>query len=208
MISGTFISKPARISALIVDSDLDLAAYKLKTDHIAESTASHTIIADNTVQAETVKADHIAEKTASHTIIADNTVQAAMVKADHIAEKTASHTIVADNTFNATLAALKPLTGIQEVSASRAKDTAYQNTSGGLMLVTIVYQDTTAQSGELDLYVSSDGATWVWVSFQHDTHSDGSYDWTAVHCFVPNGWYYKLVEIGTILHEYKWYEYY
>jgi hypothetical protein len=109
---------PVTVSVLNagIDADLNLGAiYKLKTDHIAESTGAHGIVTDNLLApavgatlaaGQVLKTDHIAETTGAHGIVTDNLLAPAVgatlaagqvLKTDHIAESTGAHGIVTDN---------------------------------------------------------------------------------------------------------------
>jgi len=46
-VSGTFFSRALTTANLTVNTDLDLGAFKVKTNHIAESTTSHTVTVDH-----------------------------------------------------------------------------------------------------------------------------------------------------------------
>jgi len=96
-IQSASFSRPQKVSTLDIDTDLDLGAYKLKADHVAESTASHKVVFDNTLSA---------------TLVDGTTVQGATVKADHLAEKTTSHNTVVDTPLSllnaVTVAATSP----------------------------------------------------------------------------------------------------
>jgi hypothetical protein len=72
-ITTTFLAKPNKTSSLTVDSDIDMAAYKIKADHLAESTTAHGIVHDNNIVAPKLSVDHLAEKTTSHKVVFDNT---------------------------------------------------------------------------------------------------------------------------------------
>jgi hypothetical protein len=70
-----------------IDGNLDMGAYKIKVNHIGESTAAHGVVIDNTLTAsDGLKADHIGEVTAAHGVVIDN-----VLKFDHGAENTAGH---------------------------------------------------------------------------------------------------------------------
>lgn len=74
-ISATPYPAKAKATEIIDDGPLSLAAIStdlLTADHIAEKTAAHNVVLDNTIEGTTAKHDHIAEKTGAHNIVFDN----------------------------------------------------------------------------------------------------------------------------------------
>lgn len=76
----------------------------------------------------------------------------------------------------------------QDMSASRAVNTAYQNTTGKPIMVSIGY----AWSGSGEIYVSSDGTNYVQTS-----RSTGSNVHPSQPIIVPDDHYYKLQGSGV-----------
>lgn len=97
-----------------IDGDLDMGAYKIKVNHIAESTAAHGVVIDSVL-----KVDHIGEATAAHSVTFDNLLKATLgINVDHIGEYTGSHTVMMDNTLDLN-------TGIDFGNEARKKILAY-----------------------------------------------------------------------------------
>lgn len=86
--------------------------------------------------------------------------------------------------------------GVQwlDLTASRAKDTVYQNANGRAIAVTV-----TSSGGFIDrqLQVSADNTTWRTIS---DFNFSGTSTVTGV---VPSGHYYRFVSTGTM---FRWME--
>lgn len=76
----------------------------------------------------------------------------------------------------------------QNVTASRASDTAYQNTTGKPIFVE-VFQIYYSGNNAVYLDVSPDGVTWTRIS-QGTSNSAAS---GTVFGIIPDGWYYKAV---------------
>lgn len=77
----------------------------------------------------------------------------------------------------------------QDVSASRAVDTAYQNTTGGPIQINFCI--TTGALGRL-FQVSPDGIAWLdLMEFGTSGRNTGS-------PVIPDGWYYQFINGGTV----------
>lgn len=77
----------------------------------------------------------------------------------------------------------------QNVAGSRVVGTSYQNTVGRPIMVSLVAQNTTANS---DVQVSSDGVTWVTIGRSIGVVSGGQNSFV-----VPNNWYYRVASPGS-----------
>lgn len=87
-----------------------------------------------------------------------------------------------------------------DVSASRAKDTAYQNTTGKLIFVAID-GSRSSSSPRMTAQVSPDGSVWTNMNFSFGAGGTGS--WGCAFFVVPPGNYYRAIGTGT---EFVWVE--
>ncbi len=121
------------VSGLNWDADLTVpAAYKIKVDHVAETTGAHGIVTDQLLApaagvtvlgGQILKADHIAETTGAHGVVVDN-----VLGADHIAEKTGAHGVVVDHS-------LKPSAGVTIAGGQALQVDHIQESTGGHSIV-------------------------------------------------------------------------
>lgn len=87
-----------------------------------------------------------------------------------------------------------------DVSASRVKDTAYQNTTGKLIFVAID-GSRSSSSPRMTAQVSPDGSVWTNMNFSFGAGGTGS--WGCAFFVVPPGNYYRAIGTGT---EFVWVE--
>lgn len=72
----------------------------------------------------------------------------------------------------------------QDVSGSRTNGTAYQNTTGKPIQLSIMYYNSL-----LGLYVSTDNSSYTLISYMGSANSGGQ---TSANLIIPNGHYYKV----------------
>lgn len=67
------VKNEPKVSKLVIDQDLDMGAFKIKCDHIAESTGAHGLTIDHKMNI-----DHIGENTGAHGLGIDNLIVGAL----------------------------------------------------------------------------------------------------------------------------------
>jgi hypothetical protein len=125
--------------------------------------------------------DHIREKTASHKIYADHTIVGALQGNASTATSAGSATYATYVTHTTS-----------DVTASRAKDTAYQNGSYWRMCIIFANNATPGATLSIDN-----------VNF-YPAHQGWAYTTYGICFMVPPSWYYKAVGVTWTLS--KWYE--
>lgn len=80
----------------------------------------------------------------------------------------------------------------QNVTASRELNTSYQNTTGKPIAVAIGVYGPTIGLGGPCFQVSSNGSTWINVSFYSDPAVQ------QISTIIPDNWYYRTINVNAI----------
>lgn len=80
----------------------------------------------------------------------------------------------------------------QDVSASRAVNTSYQNTTGRPIMVSVGGYGPTAGAGQAIFQVSADNVTWVNVAWNSDAAVQ------TLSTVVPDSWYYRTQNLTAL----------
>ena len=83
-----------------------------------------------------------------------------------------------------------------DATPARAVDVVYQNTSGGIMIITVSVTTATGGSGGLKIG-SADPPTTDWGLFENSSGGTATLNVLAV---IPDNWYYEENKVGGVGH--------